>query len=178
MHYSGANNKMNQHPGLYSTLETNSTSPERDRIFLDHPLFTGESNQIPVLRRILNAFHLYCPEIEYCQSLHFLAGFLLIMLEQEEQVFWLLVTTVQDHLPKGLFTKTGSDLEQTVFMMMVYEKMPGVWAKVANKKCFWECEQRDSLPPITLVTIHWFSTLFINVLPIETMLRVWDCFYM
>ncbi|KAJ3290594.1 hypothetical protein HDU79_003122 [Rhizoclosmatium sp. JEL0117] len=34
----------------------------------------------------------------------------------------------------------------------------------------------SGMPPLSLVTTSWFMTVFINVLPIETVLRVWDCF--
>jgi hypothetical protein len=64
-------------------------------------------------------------------------------------------------------TMEGANIDQIVLMMMVYEQMPSIWNKLAGGKCFWECEQTDSMPPITLVTSHWFLTLFINIVPIE-----------
>ncbi|KAJ3122366.1 hypothetical protein HK098_002919 [Nowakowskiella sp. JEL0407] len=33
-----------------------------------------------------------------------------------------------------------------------------------------------AMPPLSMATTQWFMTLFVNVLPIETVLRVWDCF--
>ncbi|GES87436.1 growth hormone-regulated TBC protein 1 [Rhizophagus clarus] len=42
----------------------------------------------------------------------------------------------------------------------------------------WDVEKLDgNMPTITLVTSHWFLTLYINILPIETLLRVWDCLF-
>ncbi|KAG2231138.1 hypothetical protein INT48_003346 [Thamnidium elegans] len=189
MHYSGANIKMKQNEGVYQSLTSKTdrneyaTIIERDlyRTFPNHPLFGSEETdtKIPMLRRILTAFSIYNTDIGYCQSLNFLAAFLLIIINDEEQVFWLFVTTIQDYFPTDMFNKTmqGAQIEQTVLMMMVYEKLPGVWSKISNKKCFWECEQTDSLPAITLVTSHWFLTMFINILPVETVLRIWDCFF-
>ncbi|KAI8840563.1 rab-GTPase-TBC domain-containing protein [Chytridium lagenaria] len=34
-----------------------------------------------------------------------------------------------------------------------------------------------NMPPLSMVTTSWFMTLFVNVLPIETVLRVWDNFF-
>jgi hypothetical protein len=200
MHYSGADKKMKENIGIYQSLikkaekmgKSNEYAVviERDlhRTFPDNSLFACENAQqgvdvstnpkLEMLRRVLLAFSLYSPDIGYCQSLNFLAGFLLLF-EEEEGAFWMLVTIIHDYFPKGMFDTTmeGSKIEQTVLMIMVYEKMPGVWTKIANKKCFWECEQTDSLPPVTLVTSHWFLTLYINILPVETVLRIWDCFF-
>ncbi|KAJ3216890.1 hypothetical protein HDU67_008797 [Dinochytrium kinnereticum] len=33
------------------------------------------------------------------------------------------------------------------------------------------------MPPLSMVTTSWFMTLFVNVLPVETVLRVWDNFF-
>jgi hypothetical protein len=204
MHYSGAEKKMKENNGVYQTLvdqaEKLGKSNEyadairRDlhRTFPDNSYFAcdvegkdgymeskpEDNEKLQMLHRVLLAFSIYAPDIGYCQSLNFLAGFLLIF-GKEEEAFWMLVTTIRDYFPKNMFDTTmeGANIEQVVLMMMVYEKMPGVWTKIANKKCFWECEQNDSLPPITLVTSHWFLALFINILPVETVLRVWDCFF-
>ncbi|GAN00667.1 conserved hypothetical protein [Mucor ambiguus] len=204
MHYSGASKKLQENPGRYSLfleiVETEVANNEyADAINKDlHRTFPDNSNfacdvqhpdgsttvepqsneKIQQLRRVLLAFSIHSPNIGYCQSLNFLAGFLLLMLNEEE-AFWLLVTIVHDIFPQNMFDTTmeGANTEQTVLMMMVYEKMPGVWAKIGNKKCFWECEQNEELPPITLMTSHWFLTLFINILPVETVLRIWDCFF-
>ncbi|CEP14389.1 hypothetical protein [Parasitella parasitica] len=200
MHYSGAQKKLQENPGRYSQLvETDAKSEHADaiqkdlhRTFPDNSYFScdvqhkdgsttvaPESNQkIQQLRRVLLAFSVYSPSIGYCQSLNFLAGFLLLILSEEE-AFWMLVTIVHDIFPQNVFDTTmeGANIEQTVLMMMLYEKMPCVWTKMASKKCFWECEQKEELPPITLLTSHWFLTLFINILPVETVLRIWDCFF-
>lgn len=139
------------------------------------------NTMLQALHRVLLAFSIHTPNIGYCQSLNFLAGFfLLVIKESEEAAFWMFETVVNDYYPDKMFDTTmeGSSVDQMVLMQFVYEKMPGVWNKIGNKRCFWECtEQSDRLPPITLVTNHWFLTLFINILPVETVLRVWDCVF-
>lgn len=92
----------------------------------------------------------------------------------------MLVVTVLDFLPEGMYdvTMEGANIDQSVLMMFIMEKLPSVWAKLSNGKGFWEVEDGDgSMPTVTLVTSHWFLTLFINILPIESVLRVWDCLF-
>ncbi|ORX60518.1 RabGAP/TBC [Hesseltinella vesiculosa] len=205
MHYSGAKAKMEAHPGMYATLVETALAMgahnehaeviQRDlhRTFPDNSFFMcartdseghvhmePESNpKLVSLKHILYAFSIHSPEIGYCQSLNYLVGIFLLATRTDEEAFWLLVTLVHDYCPPSMYdvTMEGSTIEQMVLMYMVYEKMPGIWNKLANGRCFWECEQSDSMPPITLVTNHWFLTLFINILPIETVLRIWDCFF-
>ncbi|KAG0185798.1 hypothetical protein DFQ28_008759 [Apophysomyces sp. BC1034] len=204
MHYSGAKAKMDLQPTLYDELvrEANTMNSQNEyvdmiqrdlhRTFPDNirfccavlaedgsTLMDPEANQeLQKLRRVLLAFTLYSPDIGYCQSMNFLVGYFLLFVTEAE-AFWLLVATVHDHFPKSMFDQTmeGAHIDQAVLMMLVYEKMPGVWNRIASRRCFWECEQTDNLPPSTLVTSHWFLTLFVNILPIETVLRVWDCLY-
>ncbi|KAI9307267.1 rab-GTPase-TBC domain-containing protein [Cunninghamella echinulata] len=150
-----------------------------------------DTNPILVsLKNVLFAFSLHSPQVGYCQSLNYVVGlFLLMLMDQhhyqkepvaaEEQAFWLLVALVHDYAPNNMYdvTMEGSIIEQMVLMMMISERMPSIWNKLANGRCFWDCEQDDNMPSVTLVTNHWFLTMFINILPIETVLRIWDCFF-
>ena len=127
-------------------------------------------NDVPAiqsLRRVLSAFSLYAPEIGYCQSLNYIAGLLLLFMD-EEDAFWTFVVLVQDILPPNIYdvTMEGANIDQTVLMMLLSERCPHIWNRISNGKSFWECEEAE-MPTITLVTSHWFLTLFINILPIE-----------
>ncbi|KAI8380950.1 rab-GTPase-TBC domain-containing protein, partial [Radiomyces spectabilis] len=205
LHYSGAQHKMDTCVGHYEELlqqaeemgDRNEYADiiQRDlhRTFPDNSHFCcavsqedgsvtmdpSTNDHLQKLKRVLLAFSLYLPQVGYCQSLNFLAGYFILLLEEEE-AFWLLVMTITEYFPPGMFDSSleGATIEQAVLMQSIYEKMPGVWNKIANKRCFWECEQTNRLPSITLVTGHWFMTLFINILPVETVLRVWDSLYM
>ncbi|KAI8330858.1 rab-GTPase-TBC domain-containing protein [Chlamydoabsidia padenii] len=205
MHYSGAKTKMESHPGLYDSLLQSALTMEdqnefaqvirRDlhRTFPDNTQFAcahidtdghvnldPESNpKLVSLKHILYAFSIHSPHIGYCQSLNYLVGIFLLLTESDEEAFWLLVTTVHTYCPPSMYdvTMEGANIDQVVLMMMVYEQMPSIWNKLAGGKCFWECEQSDAMPSVTLVTSHWFLTLFINIVPIETVLRIWDCFF-
>lgn len=123
---------------------------------------------IAALKRVLSAFSVYSPSIGYCQSLNFIVGMLLLFMKEEE-AFWTLVTIVQNILPAGVYdvTMEGSNIDQTVLMMLLWERMPHLWNKVSERP-FWDSiSDGASMPTITLVTNHWFLTLFINILPIE-----------
>ncbi|RHZ87107.1 hypothetical protein Glove_40g21 [Diversispora epigaea] len=204
-HYSGAEAKMKEFGGLYQQFILKSQDPnleneyveviERDlhRTFPENIKFKStvimddnnssiiSTDNVPIiqsLRRVLTAFSLYSPNIGYCQSLNYIVGILLLFME-EEKAFWTLVTIIHDYLPENMYdvTMEGSNVDQAVLMMFIMEKMPQIWNKL-NGGSGWDVEKLDgNLPTITLVTSHWFLTLFINILPIETLLRVWDCFF-
>ncbi|KAI8882359.1 TBC-domain-containing protein [Backusella circina FSU 941] len=186
-HYSGAS--QNRKPGVYIEYLNKATSMghenehldiiERDlhRTFPENDKFKDPS-MIQSLRNVLLSFSLYTPSIGYCQSLNYIVGMLLLFMETEEEVFWMLVTLIHDILPKNVYdvTMEGANLDQDVLMQLVSERYPGLWLKVAGEG-FWECEQRGCMPTCSLITSHWFLTLYINILPIETVLRVWDCLF-
>ncbi|KAI9021426.1 rab-GTPase-TBC domain-containing protein [Phycomyces nitens] len=201
-HYSGAEAKLDSNLGVYERFlakarELGSKNEfadiiERDlhRTFPENvqfrtPVVDGQqlasTDNVPVisaLRRVLLAFSIYCPSVGYCQSLNFIVGMLLLFMKEEE-AFWTLVTIIQNILPAGVYdvTMEGSNLDQNVLMMLLWERMPQLWGTMCDKS-FWESEADGvSMPTITLVTSHWFLTLFINILPTETLLRVWDCFF-
>ena len=132
---------------------------------------------IQSLRRILSAFSLYAPGIGYCQSLNYIAGLLLLFMD-EEDAFWTFVVLVQDILPPNIYdvTMEGANIDQTVLMMLLSERCPHIWNRISSGKSFWECEEADGnngMPTTTLVTSHWFLTLFINILPIEVYIYIY-----
>ncbi|KAI8370280.1 rab-GTPase-TBC domain-containing protein [Blakeslea trispora] len=208
MHYSGASKKMEANPEVYNSLvktaikmgEYNEHAEmiQRDlhRTFPDNMNFEcaysvdqqgttfmepEKNSKLQSLKRILLAFTIYSPQIGYCQSLNYLAGLFLLFVDSEEEAFWLLVTTVIDFMPEKMYdvTMEGVHIDQSVLMMMIYEKLPDIWNKIASEgNCFWEDNQeKEELPHMTLITSHWFLTMFINILPVETVLRIWDCFF-
>jgi len=114
------------------------------------------------------AFSLYCPSIGYCQSLNYIAGMLLLFMN-EEQSFWTLAVITQNFLPEGMYdvTMEGANIDQAVLMTLVMERLPTLWAKFSGGATSVDMDEGQGLPTITLVTSHWFLTLFINILPVE-----------
>ncbi|RPB24637.1 hypothetical protein L211DRAFT_180027 [Terfezia boudieri ATCC MYA-4762] len=200
--YAGGQARMSKNPGLYQRLlKEHSSSPdweiiERDlhRTFPDNIYFkpdaTGNPNthqkkpsKIPetpilqALRRVLVAFSIYVPKVGYCQSLNFVAGMLLLFME-EEKAFWMLYIITHQHLPgTHEVNLEGSTADQGVFMMSVRESLPGVWSKIAGGLDGNMDSNPKDLPPVTLCTTAWFMSGFIGSLPVESVLRVWDSWF-
>lgn len=73
----------------------------------------------------------------------------------------MLLSTVHDYMPENMYDSTmaGANIDQGVLMMLIEERFPdSLWKKINSD---------DGSPPITLVTSHWFLTMFINILPVE-----------
>jgi hypothetical protein len=144
--------------------------------------------EVPIvraLRRVLQAFAVHNPSIGYCQSLNFIAGLLLLFLDQnEEQAFVLLTMITSTHLPgtHGV-TLEGANIDIAVLMSCIKDSLPTVWAKLDDKGAGGGAVAADDtaqtlrLPTVSLATTAWFMSLFVGTLPIESVLRVWDCLF-
>jgi hypothetical protein len=151
-------------------------------------LLDGESDDEPALiqdlREVLSCFALNNPSIGYCQSLNFIAGLLLLFLKQDkEKVFVLLTIITQNHLP-GAHARSLANTEVNVLMMLVKDYLPKVWASIndtdlINSGAGSHAHPNSKFhrqPTVALSCTSWFMSLFVGVLPIETVLRVWDAF--
>jgi hypothetical protein len=104
---------------------------------------------------------------------------MLLLFMDEEKAFWMLVIITQRYLP-GVHEVNleGVNIDQGVLMLCVRESLPELWSKVGVN---FEGQHYENfltkLPPITLCTASWFMSGFIGILPTETVLRVWDCFF-
>lgn len=138
-----------------------------------------ETSKLQSLRRVLQAFSIYNPKIGYCQSLNFLAGLLLLFMD-EERSFWMLNIITRVYLPgTHEVNLEGANVDLGVLMMSIKESMPPVWAKIGGELDGTAGPDKVSmrLPPITLCCTAWFMSCFIGTLPIESTLRVWDSFF-
>lgn len=124
------------------------------------------SRHISELRRVLQAYSLRNPQIGYCQSMNFLAAVLLHHMEEEE-AFWVLVAMLEELIPQfHTRTMSGSRAEQRVFADLVQQKLPVLFSHMQHLGV-------DFLP----FTLKWFLCLFLNTLPFEPVLRLWDVFF-
>ena len=141
-----------------------------------------ETPMVQSLRRVLQAFAVHNPHIGYCQSLNFIAGLLLLFLdEDEEKAFVLLNVVTHTYLPgtHGVALE-GANVDIAVLMLCIKDTMPAVWAKVDDKGgsvLGGPAAQSLRLPTVSLATTAWFMSLFVGTLPIESVLRVWDCLF-
>ncbi|CEG39566.1 gtpase-activating protein [Plasmopara halstedii] len=118
------------------------------------------------LRRVLQAYSLRNPTVGYCQSMNFLAAVLLQHMGEEE-VFWVLAAIVEELTPLyHTRTMTGSRADQRVFSDLVTQKLPVLANHLQMLGVDFE--------PFTL---KWFLCLFLNTLPFEPVMRIWDLFF-
>lgn len=119
-----------------------------------------------MLRRVLTAHALHNPTIGYCQSLNFVAGMMLLFM-QEEDAFWLFITVIDTLLPHDYYSATmvGTYIDQFVFAHIIQTRLEKVHAVLEGAAL-----------QIPLVTVQWFMCVYVNALPPETALRVWDMF--
>ena len=136
-------------------------SKDLPRTFPAHPLLDGVGRD--ALRRVLCAYARHNPSVGYCQGMNFIAALLLLLME-EEAAFWVLSSVCEDVVP-GYFTNSmlASAVDQAVLQRLVEEKFPRVDAAL-----------RRGGAPIAAVAGSWFLTLYVNHLPWESALRVWD----
>lgn len=64
-------------------------------------------------------------KVGYCQSLNFMAGAMLLFME-EESAFWLMCNVVEDLLPDDYYSKTmiGTYVDQFVLAYIIKTTMP------------------------------------------------------
>lgn len=103
----------------------------------------------------------------------------MLLFMDEEEAFWTFVMTITHILPPNIYdvTMEGANIDQNVLMILISERFPQLWNKMSGGKSFWECEEDGvGMPTCSLVTSHWFLTLYINILPVEvcdTDILVW-----
>merc|ERR1712126_172402 len=166
-------------PDYYKALLSNynpglTLSPAAKQIELDL-LRTLPSNKhydsphasgIPKLRRVLLAYSLHNPEIEYCQGFNRIAAIALLFMN-EEDAFWTLVYILEVVMPHNYYSKqlVGAQVDQAVFKELVCEKLPNLSSHL----------DAHGVDP-ALFSLNWFLCLFVDTLPVNTYLHIWDAF--
>ncbi|GMF48224.1 unnamed protein product [Phytophthora fragariaefolia] len=98
--------------------------------------------------------------------MNFLAAVLLQQMGEEE-AFWVLASIVEELTPQyHTRTMTGSRADQRVFSDLVTQKLPVLATHLQTLGVDFE--------PFTL---KWFLCLFLNTLPFEPVMRIWDVFF-
>lgn len=131
------------------------------RTFPGHPALDEDGRN--ALRRLLTAYARHNPSVGYCQAMNFFAG-LLLLLMPEENAFWALLGILDDYFD-GYYSEEmmESQVDQLVLEELVHEKFP----KLVNHLDYLGVQ-------VAWVTGPWFLSIFMNMLPWESVLRVWD----
>lgn len=174
MTLSDACSELESHEGYYSslvqksmglsTLATDEIERDLHRSLPDHPAFQNPTG-IAALRRVLTAYAHRNPKIGYCQSMNILASVLLLY-AREEEAFWLLVCVCERMLPDYFNRRViGAQVDQSVFEELIRERLPVL------------AEHFPDLSSLSSVSLSWFLTLFLSVLPFSSAVCVVDCFF-
>ncbi|XP_005374278.2 PREDICTED: growth hormone-regulated TBC protein 1 [Chinchilla lanigera] len=174
---SGAQARMEQNPSYYQQLLQGEGKPDLEeairtdlnRTFPDNVRFrkTAQPCLQKALFNVLLAYGLHNQGVGYCQGMNFIAGYLILITKSEEESFWLLDALIGRILPDYYSpAMLGLKIDQEVLAELVRMKLPAVAALLDGHGVLW-----------TLVVSRWFICLFVDILPVETVLRIWDCLF-
>ncbi|XP_022358675.1 growth hormone-regulated TBC protein 1 [Enhydra lutris kenyoni] len=177
MGVSGAQAQMDQNPGYYQRLlqgEHNDRLEEAirtdmNRTFPDNIKFRKSADPClqKTLYNVLLAYGRHNQGVGYCQGMNFIAGYLILVTKSEEESFWLLDALVGRILPDYYSpAMLGLKTDQEVLGELVRTRLPAVAALMDGHGVLWP-----------LVVSRWFICLFVDILPVETVLRIWDCLF-
>lgn len=172
--FSGAIHEKEMNPGLYEDLVEKSATKhtathdeiERDlhRSLPEHPAFQ-HSDGIGALRRVLQAYALRNPQVGYCQAMNIVSSVFLIFCD-EENAFWMLTSLCENLLPDYYNDKVvGAQIDQGVLTELIATHLPELH------------DHLDNLGIIKMISLSWFLTIFLSVIPYESALYIMDCFF-
>ena len=190
-YYSGAQARQDAEPKRYMELirlaQVNANSPLLNQIesdvshtFANNRRFrslkmtspfggdtSDESGSHSALKRVLLAIAYAFPSVSYTNGLNCVAAALLLVTESEKRSFWILYSILDALLPENFYCdmNLGCNVDQDVLTALIAWKLPAVHRKL---------QELDM--SLHIVTSSWFTHLFVDQLPFETLLRVWDSF--
>ncbi|KAH9889242.1 GTPase activating protein [Xylariomycetidae sp. FL2044] len=164
-----------ENPNLYTdtlakfsgkeSLAIDEIEKDLNRSLPEYPGFQSEDG-INRLRRVLTAYSWINPEVGYCQAMNIVVAALLIYMS-ETQAFFLL-SALCDRLVPGYYSSTmyGTLLDQKVFESLVEKTMPILWEHLVKSDV-----------QLSVVSLPWFLSLYINSMPLVFAFRVLDVFF-
>eukprot|EP01125_Pyxidicula_operculata_P021423 TRINITY_DN8245_c0_g1_i1.p1 TRINITY_DN8245_c0_g1~~TRINITY_DN8245_c0_g1_i1.p1 ORF type:complete len:833 (-),score=150.50 TRINITY_DN8245_c0_g1_i1:72-2570(-) len=138
-----------------------------NRTFPEHPVFKSQEGQ-KALYNVLYAFSIKYPTIGYTQGMNFVAGYLLLMMEEE--LAFKFTTVIAEFLIPGYYCNNFPDLRSDVQVIinLVQDLLPDLYQHLVDLGISYSLN--------TLVT-KWLIRLFINILPMPCVLAIWDNFF-
>jgi len=126
------------------------------------------------LYKILKSIALLDKKLSYCQGMNFICGFMLIISEGNElDCFYLAMglfsnTFCQKYNCRGFFIENFPLLKLYIyiFKILLKKKLKKIYEFFENFEFFYD-----------LFITKWFQTLFVHILPVENVVRIWDCIF-
>ena len=117
------------------------------------------------LSEVLLAYSRRNVEVGYCQGMNLITASLLLIMPAAEDAFWMLVTIIENILPRHYFDNSllTSRADQQVLKQYVSELLPKLSHHLTNLSIDLEA-----------LTFQWFLSLFTACLNAEALYRVWD----
>jgi hypothetical protein len=194
MDLSGASAKMASDMGLYQRYVDEAPATCRPevlslievdlhRTFPHHPNFnpscftncefdkfecqSTETPHLQSLRRVLRAYSARNILVGYCQGMNFIAGAMLLFLN-EESCFWLLATLLEDILPSDYYDRElfGCNVD----LMVLQELLPQAAPRTA-------IILSEAGLGLELLAVEWMVCAFVRSLGSESAMRIWDCLF-
>ena len=171
---SGAKREMLNNKGYYQSLLNNfpngTQSPTEKIIQLDvprtfpsDPFFKEEENRKKLIN-ILTAFVRRDSTIGYSQGFNCIAGKLLMVVKDEEQVFWIFTQIIENYLPGDFYLLfTGVRKDMKIIQDLI-------------KKTLTFCDQSIIMCLNNLIS-KTFISLFSRGLPNDLTFQIWDAFF-
>ncbi|KAI9812286.1 MAG: hypothetical protein M1827_004735 [Pycnora praestabilis] len=148
------------------SLAIDEIEKDLNRSLPEYPGFQDQEG-IGRLRRVLVAYSWTNEDVGYCQAMNIVVAALLIYMS-ESQAFFLL-SVLCDRLLPGYYSTTmyGTLLDQRVFESLVEKTMPILWDHLVKSDV-----------QLSVVSLPWFLSLYINSMPLVFAFRVLDVFFL
>lgn len=179
---SGAEDRMRTNPHLYQQMLAADHNKELvetinmdiHRTFPDNMYFASKNDTKSLRKPLFNvlvAIGHRNRTLGYCQGMGFVVGLMLLIMKAEdnfeEKVFWLMDTLINNILPNYYHPDMHAvKLDLEVLGELVRWKAPDIYNHLDKLGMSW-----------CLIGMKWFICLFADVLPVDTVLRIWDCLF-
>ncbi|GAM24230.1 hypothetical protein SAMD00019534_074050, partial [Acytostelium subglobosum LB1] len=119
------------------------------------------------LFNVLKAYAIYNEEVQYTQGMNYLALILLCYFGEEES-FWMMDILIKKHGMRHFFTKNNTILPSyiKIFEMELNVQLPKLSRHL-----------NDSGIQVYMFVQSWWSTIFVYILPVQSIPIIWDYFF-
>ncbi|KAB5585757.1 TBC domain-containing protein [Coniochaeta sp. 2T2.1] len=146
-------------PQVVAQIKADITRTLTDNIFF------RKGPGVERLNEVLLAYSRRNIEVGYCQGMNLVAANLLLIMPTAEDAFWILVSIIENILPRGYYDHSllASRADQQVLRSYVSEVLP---------KLSQHFEELSI--DLETMTFQWFLSVFTDCLSAEALFRVWD----